>query len=532
MKKIISGLLAAVMCLGTMAFAADVSNETVVADEYPTTITLPNGEVQQVPVAEPATAMTADASTAAVSAGTYTISKLEEFEAITESQWFSGSTFYITGDLDLSSISVDEWYGVIKYFYGTITGVKKADGTYPVITGIPNNCSFIYAIAGGTIENLTFKHVINDETNEGGSASFITFLPTSYGGKTYELVMKNITVKGDISLTGFDQSNYSPFVYCVSDGGLTMEKCVNEANISGSIYGAIFHGYYPLYVGTYTFTDCVNYGDITMQYAGMFFGNSYGLETKLTNSTLIINDCANYGTIRGTSAASYLVAPVASSGIGTVATQVESVLNPEITDSTDSIPSTFSISKILTESEDYGDGHLYEGNALDGFKATLDSEDSTSVVITRPDVETDVEYYVIAVSAYVNLWKKTNNTFDGTDRYTVKQKIGKTDFTTDTFEPTLKVYGFADSDVGTYETTIYSDYEDYDDYKVYSYNDKYYYRISDNMEGSDVYALYVSSEIDEETNQPVGGGVKNAQIVTISAYKADGTMLGCITINP
>lgn len=251
MKKRFLSLLMALCLMLSLAPAA------FAADNQPDTIALPNGEVREIPDITPAdTPMSMSINN--TSGTTYTITSEAQFADLDASVWYGNNTIKIACDLNLADPAItkpSEWGGYIQYFYGTLEGVK---GIYdetgverdPIISGINNNCSFIYGIIGGTIQNLTFKHTINGTAGEGGSASFITFMPVNLDGHSYHLKMQNIAVTGSISLTGSDQSNYAPFVYCAPGGGLTMEGCVNSANITGSIYGSIFHGYYPLSTGT------------------------------------------------------------------------------------------------------------------------------------------------------------------------------------------------------------------------------------------------------------------------------------------
>lgn len=527
MKKRLLSLLMALCLMLSLVPAAFAT------DGQPETITLPNGEVREIPNVDvpntPATLSAEEDDTSNV----VIIDSEAKFASIgrTSTEWYSGKTFKITADLNLALVTApEEWDGYIQYFYGHLIG-EKADGSAPVISGIPDNCGFIYGIIGGTIENLTFSHAVTSDDN---GASYITFMPTTMESYAYHLTMKDVTVTGNISLTGSDQSNYSPFVFCASAGGLTMENCINKANISGNIYGSVFYGYYPLYATSYVFDNCVNYGDITMQYAGMFFGNSSTLETKLNNTafSLNISDCANYGEIRGTSGVSYLVAPVAPGSIGATANAIEAVLNPpEESVAATTLPERIDVSKIATSNEEIEKtGSLCKGSKLTGFTATLSTSDPTVLNITRPTDENEkgVDHYTVAVSTYVNLWysgdEVTPAGFYGTDRYTVKENISVSSLsqTSNTFQPALKVYGVADSNAGTIVELIC-------DYLVLATDDNTrYYMVEDHMTEGD-FSLYVSSNTDE--NGPVGGGTKAAQIVTVSAYDANGAMLGCVTVN-
>lgn len=515
MKKRLLSLLMAMCLMATMvpaAFAADT--------DQPDTITLPNGEVREIPTVEfpdaPATLTEIDSSEV------IQISSPEDLMDIGAKDWYSGKTFEITADLDLSGIMQDtpEWDGYIRYFYGNMIG-KKADGSAPVISGIPNNRGFIYGIVGGTIENLTFKH---DASKENGSASFITFMPTRMTGADMHLTMKNIKVTGNISLTGSDQSNYAPFVYAAPNAGLTMDGCVNEADITGSIYGSVFHGYYPMNVGAsapYKFINCVNNGNVTMLYAGMFFGNSSSVEGKVGRKELYltISGCENNGEIRGTAGARYFAAPVSEFGSGMDA--VEDMIKP-LADGEQraETQSPYAIEPVVLGEN----GALYEGHNLDGFSATLNGYDIT---VNCPS-SNEVHHYITSVSTYVNAWDGFQNMFNGTDRVTVSQRMDVDDIQNNSFQPTLKAYGFADDHVGAFNGTTITGVQNY---KVYAHNDKLYYRISNDENPNTGFKNYVSNVLGED-GQPVGGGAKDAEIVTISAFNAGGMMIDSITLLP
>lgn len=513
MKKRLLSTIMAISLMGSIVppvFAADFNE--------PETIALPNGEVRKIPTVEFLNApLTVEKKNSNEVVKIDSVAKFFEINN-TPTNWYSGKTYEITTDLDFTNYTDPaEWDGYIKYFYGNMIG-KKADGSAPVISGIPNNCSLIYGIIGGKIENLTFDH---DASKENGSASFITFMPTRMTGANMHLTMKNIKVTGDITLTGSDQSNYSPFVYAAPNAGLTMEACVNEANITGSIYGSVFHGYYPMNVGEsapYKFINCVNNGDITLLYAGMFFGNSSSLEGKVGRNelNLTIADCVNNGKIRGTAGARYFAAPVSEFGSGMDA--VENMMKP-LADGENRVgtQSPYVIEPVVLGKN----GALYEGHSLQDFNAMLNGYDIT---VNCPS-SNEVDHYVTSVSAYVNSWDSLQNMFNVTDRVTVSQKIDAKSIQNNTFQPTLKAYGFADEGVGTYEFTVSGD----GNYNVYSYSDGLYYQIS-NQADNNGFVNYVSKDIDE--NGPVGGGAKNVEIVTISAFNKNGMMIDSITLLP
>lgn len=498
MKKRFLSLLMAFCLMLSLAPAA------FAADRQPDTITLPNGEVREIPTLEADAASYALADTQSTQQTIY-IKDEVAFDKVTDAEWRGNNKFIVTGDIHLenSTKTVAEWGGFIQYFCGELIG-KKEDGTTPVISGIPNNCALIYGIIGGKIENLVFNH--------GSNAAFITFMPVNSSSTPNSLEMTDVTVKGTISLTGSDQSNYAPFLYCAPQGGLTMTRCHNDATITGSIYGSVFHGYYPLFVGPstpYKFIDCTNKKDVTMQYAGMFFGNSSSVEGKVgaDNLYLTITDCKNNATIRGTSGAKYFAAPVAEFGSNMQA--VEKVLNP-----TD--PEAVQAASHINVSQITGSGKICTGNPLTGFGATLSGD---TITVTRPSNEAKVDHYTVSVSAYVNLWYPAlgeSGEFFGTNRFTVSQTIKVSEMgSSNTFTPELKAYGFADYNFsGTGDIVA--------GHATLSKDGKSYYVVD--FDYSEDFEQYVSTNLNED-GVPAADGAKAADIISVSAYDADGNLI-------
>lgn len=518
MKKQFLSLLMALCLMLTLAPAAFAT------DSQPETITLPNGEVREIPTLNPDGAMATSLSDLEVdSDGYYIINNIADFEKVSGQEWYSNKKFRIKGDLNFAGkfSSTDEWVGAITYFFGTLEGVKGYyDGPekgerYPVISGIPDNCCLIYGIVGGTIKNLTFKY--------DGQAAFITLMPVRLTtNSNYSLTLDNITTEGYVTLTGSDQSNYSPFVYSASTGGLTMSNCVNNAAISGPIYGSVFHGYYP-YVGTnYVFENCVNNADVTLNYAGMFFGNSTNLETRLSAINLTIEGCKNNATIRGLQGAKYLSAPIGGTYSETSNMQrIESLLNPADTtaDST-STNASHSIEAIT------GTGSLISvvGTAID---AELDGD---TIKITH-DSEAGIANYVVSVGAYVNMWDTDVGDFNGTDRFAVTETISASGVSDDTvLSSTVKAYGFADSNFGTSSFTFINGNLVY---LVQDSSETYYYDVRNDDVHYGTCKYYVSKSTtttENGTKIPAGGSSKAAQFITVAAYDINGVMLGSVNL--
>lgn len=518
MKKRVLSLVMAFCLMLSLAPAA------FAVDNQPETITLPNGEVREIPTLNPDEAMATSLSDLEVdNDGYYIINSVEDLWEVETADWYSNKKFRIKGDLNLKDMfsEEDEWVGAITYFFGTLEGVKgyydgpEKDERYPIISGIPDNCCLIYGIVGGTIKNLTFEY--------DGDASFITMMPVRLTSTSnYSLTLDNITTEGHVTLTGSDQSNYSPFVYSASTGGLTMSNCVNNAAISGPIYGSVFHGYSP-YVGTnYVFENCVNNANVTLNYAGMFFGNSTNLETRLSAINLTINGCVNNGTIQGLQGAKYLSAPIGGTYSATSEMQkVESLLNSaEAT--VEGASTTYPNVQTIT-----GKGKLVPDSEGAGFSATLNGSD---IEITLTNQTSGIAKFVVSVSAYVNMWDVnvgTSGGFNGTDRVSVTQEIPISELENNAVTAGIKAYGFADSNYG-------NDAEEYmvDDYvELRSGTDgKYYYPVdNDTSYYNGTIYYYVSKELND-TGSPAGNGAKAPQFITVAAYNSEGTMLGVINL--
>lgn len=493
-RKILSFLLVLVMLL-TLAPAA-------FAAEEPDTIVTPYGEVMEIPTVEVPETPAAAAETV------HTISNVEDFQKITQTEWYSGDTFVITNDLDLSEIAgtVSQWSGFIRYFYGTLIG-EKPDGSIPIISGIPTDCALIYGIIGGTIENLIFDH--------GNNAAYISLYPVNMDVDTL-LTLRNVTTRGNITLTGSDQSNYSPFIYSANDGGLVMDNCINEANISGDNYAAVFQGYYPLYPNaTYTFTNCVNKGNIRLSYAGMFFGNDSDMNGRLNEMSLTITGCENDGSIVGTVGADYLAAPITGSFTdGSNAKVVEDALEETGFTGND----RWKVSKIG------GSGSIGTVEENNYFTAKID--ENGTIVISHAAGQGDVSKYTVSVGATLSLWYEEGHRFYGSAFHTVTEELtgqgtGKYDI-----ESELKVLGFADMNYGD-EGEPVAGYE-----TRKSADGTLYYTVDNDVQYGEDFRVYVSDEVHKVDNVdvPVGNGTKPAQLVTVTAYDANGTIICRVNI--
>lgn len=191
----------------------------------------------------------------------------------------------LVNDVDISELNeIDSSGAIISSFRGVF------DGNGYSIEGTNTAASFLfyYTHADTVISNL----VLNT-----GSQMILVFLLNDG-----HLLMSDVTVEGN-GVGTMDNTNYSPFIaHCFAD--LTMERCINNADLVLGRYGAVFLGGYVRDGADISFIDCVNYGNITGVYASLFIGNTSNTHI----GTLTITGCQNNGVISGTPEAGYVCA--------------------------------------------------------------------------------------------------------------------------------------------------------------------------------------------------------------------------------
>lgn len=516
--KKMSLLLSLSMLMGvspTMVFAEDFTSQEVLTEsvsdtDQPDTIVAPNGEKMSIPNTADDAMMYAQNAVAADdylkpdANGVYHIKSISNFLKVNPTDWYQGYTFELETDLDLSQVADPaEWNGYIRFFKGTLNGNGHT------IKGIANNRYFIYAMIGGHIDNLTIQL--------DGQAGALIYAPGNDNKTPVETKLTGLTATGEVYLSAADQSNYSPFIYCSGKGGLTMDNCVNEAKIDGSIYGGIFYGYYPLFVKDdagnsvkYVFNNCHNRADVTMKYAAMFFGNPTTIEDKLKAGTLdlSITNCTNEKEIRGTVSSHYFAPSLQSADLTGKMLEMENKITKE---STNVLP------------VDY----LTIGQPLDGFTYSVDPQ-TKEIKVTAPTNVSDVSYYLVSVSSYC-YWYAPDSVqipedkrFGGTNRYTVTEKINADQLATK--EVQLKYYGIADYNYGEAGKSIICTAEDGTKaiYKTRVVDGVGYYTLSPLKHLiNDKFQQYAHME----NGKPVSG-VNEPYFLDVVAFNADGKILG------
>ena len=492
-KKLISLLtaLCLMLSLAPAAFAAEAEQrETIIG---------PNGQVYEVPdlenVPQPLSTNGAPWEGSGSSSNPYRIYDAEDFVAISGTSYATNySSFKLMGNIDLSGYQISAWNGALQFFYGNI------DGNGKTITGLQNDRFLIYGWYGGTLKNFTF--------DLDGEACGLTFLYGTVGGNHSTFKLDHVTTVSDTRLelaTG--ENNYSPFVYSIG-GTFEMVDCVNEVNIHGEVYAAVFFGFYPQYAGgTYTFTRCINKGNISMRHAALFFGNStgfannYGFTPGANVSEMPIRfvDCENNGVIKGTLTASYFAA--LAGGDSAICQQYEAYL------------------------EEYlkGNGRREQGACPAGLAATI--SDSGAVSVQLPTEPTDITSYELSVYSYVKLIEKTENDA-GSSSYKSKGTIpfGTNQTLTaaqlaagSTFS--VKAYGVCDYPVGDGCTATS---ETINGIPIVSRNGINYYHMK---WGSPALTYY--QFVNESTEY---GTIEKPDVVTLTAYGADGNMVCAIDV--
>lgn len=520
-RKLTAIVMAAAMMLTMVpaAYAGEIDATATTVDQ-PTTIWA-HGQEVELPVVDPVYDVTGSdinaISDSTIRSGqTIYINTLQDFIDVDPLEWRAGNTFYLTCDLDLSNLPVTEWGGYIQFFDGSLIGVEKADHTYPVISGFDNNTYLIYGMIRGNIMNITLEM--------DGKAGALSYVPTSYSDGTpstyYEVNINNVDVTGHVNLTESDQSNYSPYVFAASAGDFTMKDCTNYADITGDIYGAVFHGYYAMNTsGTYTFDNCVNEGNIKLRNAAMFFGNPSTMNSKLQAGLEVnITNCHNNSAIGGTISAHYFAPSLNEQNYPAEETYLADAEDGMLTESANSP---------VTEGP--------QGDLCWGMTSKLQGSIAAdnSISFTYDDEAlSSVDHFIVTVSSYVNRWNphyfdEDTQTFkpswDGTTRYSVSETIPATG--DESYDADLMYYGVADANYG-FEGSKICDWR-----TVYSPDfENLYYMLEQNHlnEGLDV-TCYATTALNSQ-GQPAGNGFTNPSFATVYAIDGSGNIIDFDTI--
>lgn len=420
--------------LVTVCLVVGLVPAALAAESQPDTIVGPNGQTYEIPSLDQIPAAMANQEIDLAGSGTaadpYLIKSLTDFQILQDPNVGLGHySFRLETDLDLSALTITEWNGAIPYFWGNF------DGNGHTITGIGDNRFLIYAWFGGVIEDLV--------CNWNGKAVMLSFSPgrLSSNPVTYDdFTMSNITtisenggVRVPVVLSSDDQSNYSPFIYCGA-GDFLMQDCTNYIDLSGDIYGAVFYGYGSIdATGSYTFSGCVNHGDVNFRNTALFFGNPRGLDVanfaKGTGKLVIYTtenvsgtgykSCFNYGKLSGSQTVNVFCTRPNGAAMPASCAEYEADIKVKV-------QSQHDCSAVAHCGKPYDShfGQVVDTVPLAGLAIKMDAQNK--LIIQEPTSLEGVDHYVITYVA--NLQRhdpaySAGNYWNGTHRYTISQTI-------------------------------------------------------------------------------------------------------------
>lgn len=436
MKKRLLSMLMAMCLMATMvpaAFAADEENGRPIPDELP------------IVYEEDAVALASDEMPADYTgSGTRLDPIVVEIDDKSDFAYLVDACKSYTGkyykvklmtDLNLEEmggVAPAQWKGYLNFFMGTF------DGNGKTISGIPEDCYLFYQIHNATIGNFTL-----DLEGQAGTLMYYTFRIGMADGSIEwgEDTLYKINVVSDetIQLVGNGQANYAPFMFAAGPY-FTMDSCNNYANINGNTYAAVFSGYYPLPASGYPsdsyfkFIDCENHGNVTLRYAGLFFGNPTGLRA---DRNITFEGVKNHGAIRGTETAHFFSSDAGANdyfvGTGYFNTQ-ENVLDPK--DSITGEPLSNSSMRLACDDEKCPNhdtkGTISAENELKDLDVEVVSAEDGTKYYRVQNANSNYTYKITAYH-YVSIFLKQNGELvpDGTDRVSITEDVTATnDYTT------------------------------------------------------------------------------------------------------
>ena len=166
-----------------------------------------------------------------------------------------------------------------KPYQGTFDGNGKTITNLYINASQVNMGLFGYTYEG-TIKNLTFEYANVTNTN--------SYAGVLVGNAFWRSTLQNIKISNTCQIKG---GNYTGGIAGYLDGNAY--NCVNCATVQGIRYIGGLCGYYSISRTGNSMTACANYGNVTASSLGVG-----GLVGYFSSGT--IQDCANYGGVKGT----------------------------------------------------------------------------------------------------------------------------------------------------------------------------------------------------------------------------------------
>ena len=310
----------------------------------------------------------------------------------------------------------------------------------------------------------------------------------------------NVDLFGKINTTGGNEGIYVIYATpMANEATLTYIDCdctvdFTSDGTEGS-YNSVFTGYAYANITTLNYTNCTYSGTFISGKAAMFLGNN---SANRSNVTINVNNCENKGIIQAT---------LSDKGYywnSYVATGIKNDLD---NDSFKANSVTLNGVKLTADNiaEPMGTGFVQGPNDAN-LKLVLNADGTFTVTASE---NTNVAYYEVSVGLY-SIWNE-----GGTLVQNVKEKLDKSSFNNRTKTTTLKKLAFVDkawvdaNSSATAKTYGEGDYK----YTVYTLNGTEYYYLPD------------------FTNANLGGEAKDAQIISVSCFDANGNLIASATLS-
>ncbi len=370
----------------------------------------------------------------------------------------------------------DTWYaGYVKNVSGVLEG-----NNHTITVNTP------YGIDDGWYNSLFFNATnfeLRNVTVENTTGNNLTTIMSAQVSGTTTLV--NVTYRND-NIQEVD-GNCAVFILNMY-GDVSLDGCVNYADLNGTSYNAIFVGWKGGVKNngvdvtpqtTMSIKNCANYGDLSCQDAALFLGNA----SNISKLTCVFENNTNYGVIRGTGSVRYGVA------------------DPNGKDSSKA-NAEYNTSALQSLGENVG---TFELNYVDGTLA-LSKDENNNLVITKA-THTDVGYYVVSVGLYTDYYDSEGNKH-GTLRRYATETIRASEVTDTTYTCNLQVLSITDN-------------ADYADGTSIAGNP------TKTNEGNTYYYFPVIGEDDLMScvGAPGAPAVKEPTLIIVQAFSADGILL-------
>ena len=358
---------------------------------------------------------------------------------------------------------------------------SELDGANHTVT-ITDKSHLFYSVKSSEIKDL--KAFV--ENNMAFDAAATTF--------------NNVDLFGKINTTGGNEGIYVIYATpMANEATLTYIDCdctvdFTSDGTAGS-YNSVFTGYAYANITTLNYTNCTYSGTFISGKAAMFLGNN---SANKSNVTINVNNCENKGIIQAT---------LTDKGYywnSYVATGIKNDLD---NNSFKANSVTLNGVKLTADNiaEPMGTGFVQGPNDAN-LKLVLNADGTFTVTASE---NTNVAYYEVSVGLY-SIWNE-----GGTLVQNVKEKLDKSSFNNGIKTTILKKLAFVDkawvdaNSSATAKTYGEGDYK----YTVYTLNGTEYYYLPD------------------FTNANLGGEAKDAQIISVSCFDANGNLIASATLS-